>query len=92
MATYARHAKALEGTREEIAGERAAALGRVTRRLEKSLAALEAARARAVDPEPFNTLRDRALQHRWELQVQRECLGLTDWHRTVKLYPIPPRR
>jgi hypothetical protein len=92
--------KGIRRIQEEIAGEKAAALGRAGERLEQTLAevraaaaALEAARDDA-DRErladTYAAARRRALDARLALLIQREALGLRR-HTTVdQQFPEPP--
>ena len=85
---------------QEIAGEKAAALGRAGERLELALAEtreLGARLLRAADPaererltEAYTDSRKRTLQARLALLIQREALGLRR-HTTVdQQFPEPP--
>ena len=85
----------------EIAGEKAAALGRVGERLERALIEARSVAARlrvAKDPTERSRLaadyaaaRTRALEARLALLIQREALGLRR-HTTVdQQFPEPPR-
>jgi hypothetical protein len=86
----------------EIAGEKAAALGRAGERLEQLLAEV-ALIGRRIDEaaEPgarerlraeYSAARRRALEARLALMIQREALGLRH-HRVVdQQFPEPPRR
>jgi uncharacterized protein DUF6665 len=72
----------LEG---EILAEKASALGRIARHLERCIAALE----REPSPERRRLLRAEAKRYYWYLVVQREALGFRN-HRDLELfYPIP---
>lgn len=96
---------ALAGIEQELVEERATALGRIGRNLEALLADLAAlcerigradgdARDRLLAD--YRGVRERALEQRWYLLVQREACGLRDAPGYVEeLYPIPlppPRR
>lgn len=78
---------------QELVAERAATLGRMSRRLEATLAALahfdaqggegpEAAAERA-------RLRDEARQALWYLVIQREAIGLHGIEPVVRQYDVP---
>ena len=84
---------------KELQEERAAALARISRRLERLLEQLQAAREqiarspqedRARDIEAYRELRQQAVKYRWYLEVQREAIGLRHHHRLDEFYPIPP--
>jgi hypothetical protein len=86
---------------QEIAREKAAALGRAGDRLETALADVAAlgealgrasdARVRARLAADYEAARQRALAARLALLVQREAIGLRH-HRTVdEQFPEPPR-
>ncbi len=83
---------------EELLREKATALGRIAETLEGLLAELCALRKarpltrseRAVQRGVYRALRDRARQHRWYLEVQREALGLRGHEGLDKFYPLPP--
>lgn len=90
----------LRRTEEEIAQEKAAALGRAGERLEAALAEARNAAAKllagrgAADRErlagEYGTARGRALEARMALVIQRETLGLRR-HATVdQQFPEPP--
>lgn len=91
-------AGAHEEVLRELNEERAAALMRISRTLESLIEQLHALadRARTVD-EPhrsreiaaYRELRQRALEYRWYLEVQREALGLRHHHRLDEFYAIP---
>ena len=85
---------------KEIAGEKAAALGRAGERLEHTLGEARAAAARLLAArddgdrerlaEAYTTARRRALDARLALLIQREALGLRR-HATVdQQFPEPP--
>lgn len=87
---------------EEIAQEKAVALGRAGERLEEALAHVAAVGRRldaAPDPETearllaeYETARARAHRARLALLIQREAVGLRH-HRIVdQQFPEPPRR
>jgi hypothetical protein len=84
---------------KELQEERAAALARISRRLERLLEQLQATREqiarsreedRARDIEAYRELRQQAVKYRWYLEVQREAIGLRQHHRLDEFYPIPP--
>lgn len=78
---------------QELVGERAATLGRMSRRLEAALAALARFDAEGgTEPERLverNRLRDEARQTLWYLVIQREALGLHGVEPIVRLYDVP---
>ena len=93
--------EALRRTEEEIRAEKAATLGRAGERLEAALAAAaEIRRALEAATEPpalerltaeYEAARQRALDVRRVLIIQREAIGLRD-HRVVdQRFPEPPR-
>ena len=99
-----RHKKAqmrkesLDRTRREMLAERAAALARITRTLERQLARLEQMRhhipaitgsKRAKHLNAYEALRGKAEIWRWYLKVQREVNGLYDGDTLEERYPIP---
>lgn len=65
----------------ELQAERAGALGRAGRRLERTLAAL-------AEHETEARLAD-AANAAWEFMVIREMAGLHDWSAVIRLYTIP---
>jgi hypothetical protein len=69
----------------ELNEERAAALLRISRKLESLIEQLHA----TTDPDAFRALRADALRYRWYLEVQREALGLRRHERLDEFYPIP---
>jgi hypothetical protein len=73
-----------EAIEHEIAGEKAAALGRGGRRVEAALAAL-----RNSAGEERETLIDEAARIVWGFLIQRELLGLRDRDRVIAHYAIP---
>jgi hypothetical protein len=84
---------------KELQEERAAALVRISRRLERLLDQLSATREqiahgreedRARDVAAYRELRKQALKYRWYLEVQREAIGLRQHQRLDEFYPIPP--
>ena len=83
----------------ELAEERAAALARISRRLESLIAQLQTTREqiahgrdedRARDVAAYRELYQQALKYRWYLEVQREAIGLTQHHGIDEFYRIPP--
>lgn len=79
----------------EVAQEKAAALGRLGRRLEASLAALaafDAARAHAPNENERSARRALVAEAGvalWHFVVQREALGLRDSARVLRDYGVP---
>jgi hypothetical protein len=93
--TRAQHQSLLK----ELQEERAAALMRISRRLERLLAQLEATREqiahghgedRARDVAAYRDLHKQAVKYRWYLEVQREAIGLRNHQRLDEFYRIPP--
>ena len=93
---------ALDALRREILGEISASLGRAEEHILKSLARLKALEVE-LDTEPSVRARSSILQdyaherallqrRRWELEVQREALGLRHHAILEEKYPIPPPR
>lgn len=92
--------EALRRVDAEIAGEKAAALGRAGERLEaamRELAVMErrviAARAAGAEvelAEAYEQLRDRVLRARLMLLIQREALGLRRHTVVDQQFPEPP--
>jgi hypothetical protein len=83
----------------ELNEERAAALARISRRLERLIAQLATAReqvahAREDDRErdvaAYRELHREALKYRWYLEVQREAIGLRQHHHIDEFYRVPP--
>lgn len=82
----------------ELNGERAAALARVARTFESILERLADARsrlpasgdARREALAQYAELRQRALQYRWYLEVQREAIGIRRHQMLDEFYRIPP--
>ena len=70
----------------EIAGEKAASLGRTGRRVESSLAHLRSCRPGA--PECASRLED-AIRAVWYYFIQREACGMRDHREAIALYAIP---
>jgi hypothetical protein len=83
---------------QELARERCAALARVAGRLEDALQRLMAARRaldglhgaeRARQLAICRELREHVRRSRWELEVQRESIGLRRHQILDELYPLP---
>jgi hypothetical protein len=90
--------ESLDRTRREITAERAAALARITRTLERQLSRLHKMRRdiptilgskREKHLAAYAALRDKAEVYRWYLKVQREVNGLYDGDTLEERYPIP---
>ena len=73
----------LEG---EILAEKAASLGRIVFKLEKTLEALAAEKSAA----KHRALRAEAKKYYWYLVVQREALGFRNHRELERYYRIPP--
>ena len=93
--TRSQHASLLR----ELQEERAAALARISRRLERLIEQLQATREqiahgrdedRERDLAAYRELHKQALTYRWYLEVQREAIGLRQHQRIDEFYPIPP--
>jgi hypothetical protein len=93
--TRAQHRQLLK----ELAEERAAALARISRRLESLIGQLHTTREqiardrdedRARDVAAYRELHQEAVKYRWYLEVQREAVGLTQHQRLDEFYRIPP--
>jgi hypothetical protein len=93
--TRAQHRQLLK----ELAEERAAALARISRRLESLIGQLHATREqiardrdedRSRDVAAYRELHQEAVKYRWYLEVQREAIGLTQHQRLDEFYRIPP--
>ncbi len=93
--TRAQHQSLLK----ELQEERAAALARISRRLERLLDQLQATReqiARGRDEDraraiaAYRELHKEAVKYRWYLEVQREAIGLRQHQHLDEFYPIPP--
>jgi hypothetical protein len=93
--TRAQHTQLLK----ELQEERAAALARISRRLERLLDQLNATREqiahgreedRSRDVAAYRELHQQAVTYRWYLEVQREALGLRQHQRLDEFYRIPP--
>jgi hypothetical protein len=93
--TRAQHQSLLK----ELQGERAAALARISRRLERLIDQLQAAReqiARGCDEDrdrdiaAYRQLHKEAVKYRWYLEVQREAIGLRQHQHLDEFYRIPP--
>jgi hypothetical protein len=83
----------------ELQEERAAALARISRRLERLIEQLQATREqiahaseedRARNVAAYRELHTEAVKYRWYLEVQREAVGLTRHERLDEFYRIPP--
>jgi uncharacterized coiled-coil DUF342 family protein len=84
----------------ELQEERAAALARISRRLERLLEQLHATREqmaqhrdeadRARHLAAYRELHREAVKYRWYLEVQREAIGLRQHQHLDEFYPIPP--
>jgi hypothetical protein len=94
-ATSAQHQSLLK----ELQEERAAALARISRRLERLLDQLQATREqiardrdedRARNIAAYRELHKEAVKYRWYLEVQREAIGLRQHQHLDEFYPIPP--
>jgi hypothetical protein len=94
-ATRAQHQSLLK----ELQEERAAALARISRRLERLLDQLQVAREqfaqggsgdRARDLAAYRELHKEAVKYRWYLEVQREAIGLRQHQHLDEFYRIPP--
>ena len=93
--TKAQHQSLLK----ELQEERAAALARISRRLEGLLEQLHTTREqlshgrnedRARDLAAYRELHKEAVKYRWYLEVQREALGLRQHQQLDEFYRIPP--
>ena len=94
-------AQAQESLEKELVREMAAALGRAEDKLNAALLRLELAGRRLdaatgdderrAQARAFEAERRAALQARWELVIQRECVGIRRNDIVERLYPIPPR-
>ena len=83
----------------ELTEERAAAVLRISRRLEALIAELHDIRQRigALDPAQrerertaYRAVRNEAMKYRWFLEVQREAMGLRDQRGLDEFYRLPP--
>lgn len=88
-----------DGLLRELQEERAAALARISRRLERLLDQLQATReqiARGRDEDrarniaAYRELHREAVKYRWYLEVQREAIGLRQHQHLDEFYRIPP--
>lgn len=88
-----------DGLLRELQEERAAALARISRRLERLLDQLQATReqiARGRDEDrarniaAYRELHREAVKYRWYLEVQREAIGLRQHLHLDEFYRIPP--
>ena len=93
--TRAQHKNLLK----ELQEERAAALARISRRLERLIDQLQATREqivhgpdedRARGVAAYRELHAEAVKYRWYLEVQREAIGLRQHQRLDEFYRIPP--
>jgi CRP-like cAMP-binding protein len=93
--TRAKHQSLLK----ELQEERAAALARISRRLERLIDQLQTTReqiAHSNDEDrernvtAYRELREQAVKYRWYLEVQREAIGLRQHQRLDEFYRIPP--
>jgi hypothetical protein len=93
--TRAKH----ESLLNELQEERAAALARISRRLERLIDQLQATREliahssnedRERSLTAYRELREQAMKYRWYLEVQREAIGLRQHQRLDEFYRIPP--
>ena len=94
--TRAQHQSLLK----ELQEERAAALARISRRLERLLEQLHATREqierggdagdRARDLAAYRELHKEAVKYRWYLEVQREAIGLRQHQHLDEFYRLPP--
>lgn len=84
---------------KELQEERAAALARISRRLERLLDQLQATREqiardrdedRARNIAAYRELHKEAVKYRWYLEVQREAIGLRQHQHLDEFYRIPP--
>jgi hypothetical protein len=84
---------------KELQEERAAALMRISRRLERLIEQLHATREqianageddRARGVAAYRELHAQAVKYRWYLEVQREAIGLLNHQRLDEFYRIPP--
>ena len=82
----ARPKDGLELLEGEILAEKAAALGRIVAKLDKTLAALDVEKSVA----RHRALRAEAKKYYWYLVVQREALGFRNHRELERFYPIPP--
>ena len=93
--TRAQHKSLLK----ELQEERAAALARISRRLERLLDQLQAMREqiascrdedRAGNIAAYRELHQQAVKYRWYLEVQREAIGIRQHQHLDEFYRIPP--
>lgn len=82
----------------ELQEERAAALARISRRLESLIGQLQTTREqmeqtpaedRAVELAAYRDLRREAIKYRWYLEVQREALGFLRHDGLDEFYKVP---
>jgi hypothetical protein len=83
----------------ELTEERAAAVLRISRRLEALISELHAIRERigGLDDDQrqrerssYQAVRNEAVKYRWFLEVQREAMGLRDHRGLDEFYRLPP--
>jgi hypothetical protein len=83
---------------QELAAERVAALSRIARTLESLIAELVELRLRVSSArgaergralEHYRGVRERALEYRWYLEVQREAMGLRHHPAVDEHYAVP---
>jgi hypothetical protein len=93
--TRAKHDSLLK----ELQQERAAALARISRRLELLIAQLHAIREKIAhereEDRPrvgaaYRELHKEAVKYRWYLEVQREAIGLRHHQHLDEFYRVPP--
>src|SRR5262245_34951687 len=93
--TRAKHQSLLK----ELQAERAAALARISRRLERLINQLQTTReqiAQSSDEDreknvtAYREIREQAVKYRWYLEVQREAIGLRQHQHVDEFYRIPP--
>lgn len=82
--------EALQRTEKEIVAEKAATLGRAGERLETALR-LAAELHDALREAPAGESRERALEARRILIIQREAIGLRNHRLVDQQFPEPPR-
>ena len=82
----------------ELNEERAAALARISRRLDSLLTGLRELRSQAEQSggerqvelwARYDVQREQALRYRWYLEVQRESIGIRSHRLLDELYPVP---
>lgn len=87
--TPSARASGFDVLQHEMAGEAAAALGRIGGKMEKALAALRAFDAGEDQTEPRDALVKAAAKAVWMFFVQRESLGLRDQRPVIAHHQIP---